>query len=213
MVDRIDKIDGVENYWKLDSSSETDKEKSHQEQDSQKKDAFDSLGEKTDWKALFDKSKLWNHNIQLGRDETKQVLFRKLNLKTDPSLLKVDVELNGGETISPAFLSVSRSIGLQMKDFKNGEAIPLNLIFQGDLLRLTIPTNPELFIAEEKKSKQQAQQQNLIDNDPLNEPTVKSLPPKNNPTWRGPEMLMIYGTTLLVLISTIIVFILFRSLK
>lgn len=213
MVDRIDKIDGAENYWKIAASTETDKEKSHQEQDSRKKDVFDSLGEKTDWKSLFDKSKLWNHNIQLGRDETKQVLFRKLNLKTDPSLLKVDVELNGGETITPAFISISRSVGLQIKNLKNGDAIPLNLIFQGDLLRLTIPTNPELFIQEEEKAKQQMGQPAEVETDPLNEPTVKSRPPKNKSAWRAPEMLMIYGTALLAIVVMIIIFIIFRAIS
>ena len=72
-----------------------------------------------------------------------------MNLKTDPSLLRIDIFLKGGEEISPAFLSISRILGLKMKSFNSGDEIPLNLLLVDNVLRITIPANPEIFLKEE----------------------------------------------------------------
>ncbi len=148
MVERIDKTDRLE-YWKVSASTESQKDREQKEESSQK-DAFASLSDKTDWKLLFDKSKLWKRNIQVLKEEIKNVVYRKINLKTDPSLLRVDVELTGGETISPAFLAVSRQVGLKIKNMKSRETIPLDLILHNNMLRITVPTNPQMFKDEEE---------------------------------------------------------------
>ncbi len=154
MVDRIDKTDRVEEYWKIDSSAETYKDKQQGENEGNP-DAFASLSEKTDWKLLFDKSQLWKKNIQVLKEEIKQVVFRKLNLKTDPSLLRIDVELISGEKISPAFLAISRYAALQLKNLKSGDPIPESSIMPDSaVLHITIPSNPELFTEEERLLKQ-----------------------------------------------------------
>lgn len=113
------------------------------------KDAYDALHEKTDWHLLFEKSRLWKQNIQIGRDEIADVLFQKINLKTDPSLLRVDIVLKDGATISPAFVSISRGVGFKIKNLKPGEAIPRDIILKDNFLRITIPADPKLFVQEE----------------------------------------------------------------
>lgn len=149
MVERIDKTDRLE-YWKVGASTESQKDR-EQKEESPQKDAFASLSEKTDWRLLFDKSKLWKRNIQILKEEIKSVVYRKINLKTDPSLLRVDIELNGGEWISPAFLAVSRQVGLKIKNLKSREKIPPDLILNNNILRITVPANPQMFRDEEEK--------------------------------------------------------------
>lgn len=143
MVDRIDKTFQRE-PWVVESPTESDRDKqSGQEESSQ--DGYAAFQEKTDWRLLFDQSKLWKKNIQVHDDEIEKILFRKINLKTDPSLLRVDIHLKTGEIITPAFISLSRMNGLKIKHFNSGEEIPHKLLSPDPILRITIPSQPELF--------------------------------------------------------------------
>src|SRR5687768_4657187 len=105
MAERIDKK-GQYEYLRVDSSAETDKDRSQSGQEEDRdsgKDQFQKLQDKTDWNIFLDKSHLWKKNIQINTEEIDAVIFRKLNLKTDPSLLRVDINLADGGSISPAF--------------------------------------------------------------------------------------------------------------
>lgn len=150
-VERIDKTDRLD-YWKVQASSETHKDKEQGQQETGK-DAFASLSEKTDWKLFFGKNQLWKKNIQVQKEEIENIIFKKINLKTDPSLLRIDVELTGGEKISPAFLAVPRALGLQLKNLKPGDLIQEKYLMKDNTLRLTVPTNPKWFTEAEKKQK------------------------------------------------------------
>ncbi len=222
MVDRIDKTDRFE-YWQVASSAEAHKDRgqggdANEENKQSSRDGFASLGEATDWRLLFDKSKLWKRNIQVSRDEVKKVVFRKINLKTDPSLLRVDVELNGGETISPAFLSISRSVGLKIKNLQAGDTIPDDLIFQKDILSITTPLNPSLFVEQEGLNEKKIPPTiQLEEVDPTQELTIKSREVQKNlqkiREHLKPEMAMIYAVLIVTLLFTIAGFILIRSIK
>lgn len=147
MVDRIQKPSDTE-YLRVEASAESEDRGGQDEEEQEEEsstDEFSSFHEKTDWQVLFDKSKLWKKNIALSQDEIEQVIFRKVNLKTDPSLLRVDIVLSDGEVIAPAFMAISRMQGLQVKSIPSGQEIPLNKIFVGHTINITIPTNPELF--------------------------------------------------------------------
>lgn len=159
MADRIDKMGHME-YWRVHASTETHKDRGQEEdkRDQEGKDAFSSLQDKTDWKLLLDKSSLWKRNIQILKEEIDKVLFKKINLRTDPSLLRVDILLKGGEKISPAFVSISRAVGLRIKNMNSGDPIPEDLILRDNVLRITIPANPELFAKEEALLAKQAKQ-------------------------------------------------------
>lgn len=173
-VERIDKSDRLD-YWKVQSSSETHKDK-EQGQEEGKRDAFAALSEKTDWQNLFeDKTQAWNRNVQVMQEEIDQIIFIKINLKTDPSLLRVDVELKGGETISPAFLAISRAVGLKIKNLKPGEAIPEEYILQNNILRIIVPTNPKLFRERENQAarKTKAPPKKVAESTEATEATVK----------------------------------------
>ena len=86
VVERIDKTDRFE-YWKIQSTVETQKDRQSGQDTGQ--DSFQALGEKTDWELLFDKSRLWKRGIQVAKDEIEKVIFRKINLKTDPSMILI----------------------------------------------------------------------------------------------------------------------------
>lgn len=154
-VERIDKTDRLD-YWKVQSTSETHKDKG-QGQEENHRDAYAALGEKTDWESLFDKSQVWKRNIQVFQEEIDAIIFKKINLKTDPSLLRVDILLKGGEKISPAFMAISRAIGLRIKNLKAGDVIPEEYVLQDNVLRITVPTNPKLFKDEDEQPKKAAQ--------------------------------------------------------
>lgn len=153
MPDRIDKINRTD-YERVEASAETDKEKGQREQENAK-DSFSSTKEKTDWEIFLDRSKLWNKNIQIHQHEVEKVLFKRMNLKTDPSLLMVDIVLKGEEVISPAFIALSRMKALQIKNLLLDEPIPKELLFVDDILRITIPKNPQLFKEMQQEAKEQ----------------------------------------------------------
>ncbi|MBI2339110.1 MAG: hypothetical protein HYU99_01925 [Deltaproteobacteria bacterium] len=193
VVERIDKTDRFE-YWKVQSFTETQKDR--QSGHDASKDAFQAFGEKTDWELLFDKSRLWKRGIQVARDEIGAIVFRKINLKTDPSLLRVDVELKGGGNISPAFVSISRATGLKIKNLQPGDRIPEEQVLHNDILYITVPANPELFREEEKKIAGESKKTSV----PAEEATVK----KNvTPDPLRPEMLLVYGVAVLMILLII----------
>ncbi len=146
MVERIVNRDLLE-YWKVDSSHETEKDRQQSEGDSE----FSSPYDKTDWKLLFDKSRLWNRNVRVTLDEVDSIYFKKINLKGDPSLLRVDILLKSGSRISPAFLHISRGHGLKLKNLKPGSRIDPTELTRDPHLQVTVPANPALFQAEESK--------------------------------------------------------------
>ena|SRR3990167_8624927 len=207
VVERIDKTDRFE-YWKIQSTVETQKDRQSGQDTGQ--DAFQALGEKTDWELLFDKSRLWKRGIQVAKDEIEKVIFRKINLKTDPSLLRVDVELKGGETISPAFVSIYRAVGLKIKNIRSGDRVPEEYLLNNNILYITVPSNPKLFIEEEKRIGEESKKTFADDG----EATVKKTRPAGGKGLAGlippgiidpqtnrlrPEMLLVYGVALLTL--------------
>ncbi len=145
-IDRIDKTDRRE-YWQVSAPTESDKDKESSQGDAQEEhsDHFEAFGERTDWNILFDKSKLWKRNIQVLKEEIQKLIFRKINLKTDPSLLRLDIELIGGEIITPAFVAISRMNAFRIKHLKNGDIIPPDFLIKDGTLTVNIPTNPKLF--------------------------------------------------------------------
>lgn len=195
VVERIDKGDRFE-YWKIQSMVEAQKDRQSGQETG--KDAFRAFGEKTDWELLFDKSRLWRRGIRVTRDEIGQVFFRKINLKTDPSLLRVDVQLKGGETISPAFVSISRATGLKIKNLIPGDPIPEEYVLNNDILYITVPANPELFREEERKIREESKKTAA----PTDEATVKK---KTGPgaNLMRPEMLLAAGVVLLAVLLVI----------
>ncbi|EKD46976.1 MAG: hypothetical protein ACD_66C00270G0003 [uncultured bacterium] len=148
MVERIEKKEFFE-YWQVEASTETHKDRKEDEES--QGDGYKTPYETTDWKLFFDKSQLWNKNIQILKEEIAQIVFQKINLKSDPSLLRVDIFLNSGSKISPAFVSLSRAESLMLKNMLPGHLMSLDTIVKNKSLIVMVPTNPEKFIEEEKK--------------------------------------------------------------
>lgn len=143
MPERIDKTYQRE-PWVIESLTETHKDKqSGGGEQGAGKDAFTDLQDKTDWQLLLDKDITWKRNLQLNRQDIDKVLFHKLNLKSDPSLLRTEIHLKSGEQISPAYFPIPRIKGLKMKAFQLGEMVLLDDIFVDDILRVTVPKRPE----------------------------------------------------------------------
>ena len=191
----------------MQESAATHKEAGSGEQ-GEGKDAYGALHEKTDWHLLFEKSRLWKQNIQIGRDEINEVLFQKINLKTDPSLLRVDITLKDGEKISPAFVSISRETGFKIKHLMKGEPIPREIILKDNFLRITIPADPQLFAREEVtaggpvKPKPEVLPKVLEETTItryLGRPLLEALKLKDSVTGKlRTEILLIYGVSVLI---------------
>lgn len=155
MVERIEKKEYFE-YWQVETANEAHKDRRDGEESPQ--DQYKNPFETTDWKLFFDKSRLWNKNIQVLRDEISQIVFQKINLKTDPSLLRLDIHLDGGTVLSPAFVSITRGESLKFKTLLPGQTIPVENLIKDKTLHVMVPTNPQQFLEEEKKLQQRQRQ-------------------------------------------------------
>ncbi len=173
MVERIEKKEAFE-YWQVEAAAQTHKDRKEGEGSSQ--DQYKNPFETTDWNLFFDKSRLWNKNIQILKEEISQIVFQKINLKTDPSLLRVNIHLNGGEIISPAFISIKRNESLKFKTLPPGQLLPLESILKDKTLHVMVPTNPSQFLEEEKKL-QQKQKRILTPASALTEDTTTVIKP------------------------------------
>ncbi|OGQ06551.1 MAG: hypothetical protein A3G32_01495 [Deltaproteobacteria bacterium RIFCSPLOWO2_12_FULL_40_28] len=203
MADRIDKINRVD-YERVEASVESQKDRSRDEnQEDRDKDEFAKAKEKTDWKLLLDNAPQWKRNIQLAREEVEKIIFQKISLKTEPSLLRIDVVLKDGEIISPAFMAISRLVGLKIKNLNSGDLVPPHLLFHNHVLRITIPSNPDYL--DQKRSSGTIQPAQAIQE--------KEPSPKETSYWQlfDPqtgriklEVSLIYGISGIVIILIII---------
>ncbi|MDO8519586.1 MAG: hypothetical protein Q7T11_05425 [Deltaproteobacteria bacterium] len=198
MVDRIDKPSNLE-PWRVQDPGSAKKDSGAGGEQDGSKDAFAALHDKTDWRLLFEKSRLWKQNIQIGRDEIAEVLFQKINLKTDPSLLRVDILLKAGGKISPAFVSISRALGFKIKQLNPGDPIPANIILRDNFLRITVPVDPKIFSGEVKAAPPPSQRE-------VEETTITKSLLQFDLSLRDPEtgklraeVMIIYGVALFAL--------------
>ena len=128
--------------------------------------------------------------------------------------MRVDVELKGGETISPAFVSISRAAGLKIKNLSPGEPISEEHLLNNNVLYITVPSNPKLFIEEEKRIDEGSKKTPVDDA----EATVKKNMSGTGKNFTGflppgiidpqtkrvrSEILLVYGVVLLIFILMI----------
>lgn len=211
-IERLDKTDRLE-PWRVQATTDSSKGKEEGEEKEQGKDVFASLHDKTDWQILFNKKSEWKTGIQVLREEIDQILFRKINLKTDPSLLRIDIILKGGEKISPAFIAISRAIGLKIKDLNSGDPIPEPLIMKGNILRVTTPSDPKRFAEWEKRAKKEAPKSSNAPGETEEDFTIKKARGPSflerlkikDPATRQTrvEIALIYGMILFILLMVI----------
>ena len=119
----------------------------------------------------------------------------------------MDIQLKGGEKISPAFVAISRLNAFKIKQLKSGDPLPLEPLFPGRALTITVPTNPKLFVEEEKKP---APSPPKPATDEKDETTVRSIKVRDFLLRIGvtdpitlkirPEMVIVYGVVLLTLL-------------
>ncbi|MBX7149104.1 hypothetical protein K1X76_08450 [bacterium] len=199
VVERIDKLRETD-YLRVDASAESQKDR--EQEDGGQQDNFQGLSDKTDWKLLLDKSKLWKKNIQIPVDDIEVIYYRKVNLKTDPSLLRIDLTLKNGEKIAPAFLAISRMAALQIKDLKSGDPLKVANLTRDNILQVTIPLNPALFKDEAKPvddKKETTDGEITVTQHVVN---VNKIVGNKGPN-KSPEMLIIYGLIALVVVLVI----------
>lgn len=142
MVDNINKIS--DNLYRVhearDSADDEDQKRNTQDDDDGDQDNFNKLSDKTNWKVLFDKTNLWNRNVEVKVEDIDRIKLMGLNFRTNPALLKLRVFLFDGSTINTAFISVSRSLALELKS-KQGTSIDVNKLTTENSLWLTLPTD------------------------------------------------------------------------
>ena len=142
MVDRVDKIRFPE-VRRVNPSDDALEDRNRrgqgQEAAEEDEDGFNLISDRTDWQILFDQPHLWQQGLELMVDEIRALSFLGVNLKTDPSLLKVRAELLDGSIYQEAYLSVPRSFGMQIKILPRFSPIPLGKLTAGKSIWLTVP--------------------------------------------------------------------------
>ena len=142
MVDRVEKTGA--NPYRVDETKEAldDEGSNNQDQGDENEgdaDNFDKLNKKTNWKSLFDKSDLWQRNVEVKIEEIDRIKFLGINLNTNPALLKIRVFMYDGAEIHTAFMAISRVQAMQLKNFNSSAHIDVNLLTTEASLWLTIP--------------------------------------------------------------------------
>jgi len=147
MVDRIDKI--KQDHYRVDETQDPLEEQrknkeEHEQEEEEEGDSFDKMSSKTDWNILFDKSSLWERNVEVKVEDIDRIKFLGINLRTNPAVLKIRVFLYDGNVINTAFLSISRSLGLQIKNMNRTTHVDVNMLTKESSLWLTIPKDEEM---------------------------------------------------------------------
>ena len=142
MVDRIDKIRFPE-IRRVNASEDAleDRKRRGRDEDTaeEDEDGFNLISDRTDWQILFDQPHLWQQGLELMVEDIRALSFLGVNLKTDPSLLKVRAELQDGSIYPEAYLSVPRSFGMQIKILPRFSPLPLGKLTSGKSIWLTVP--------------------------------------------------------------------------
>lgn len=143
-IDRIEKTNNElfrVNETK-DSLEEDGKKQSDTDEDGDK-DNFDKLSDKTDWNILFNKKQLWQRDQQVRCEDISKIKFLGVNLKTDPSLLKIRIFLKDGSMVPTAFLSIPRAMGLQIQHLNRAAMVSPQSLTQAEVLRITVPVDEQ----------------------------------------------------------------------
>lgn len=151
MADRIDKIDPNAGAYRVEATRDSlEEEKQNQEEgeDGENRDSFDRLGERTDWKLLFEQQKLWKKNIEIPVEEIASIKFLGINIKTEPSLLNIRIALNDGQVLTQAFLPIARLQGFKLKSTPRLSELNPRQITSGAVLNVTVPADEEEFNKE-----------------------------------------------------------------
>ncbi|EKD51618.1 MAG: hypothetical protein ACD_62C00215G0002 [uncultured bacterium] len=143
MVDRLE-IKYSNQTYRVDASRDALEEERKESQDEEgdgqpNDDKFGSLRDGQDLQRLFEKNQLWNRNIQIKVEDIDKIKVLGLNLKTEPSLLKIRIFLYDGAVIPTAIVSVSRSLAFQIRGLKNAAFVDVNMLTKGTVLSVTVP--------------------------------------------------------------------------
>lgn len=169
MVDRVYNKYGETQLYRVDATrdsleEEKGKENPEEGEGEGKPSEFANI-KKKDWQQLVDKNHLWKRNLTLKTEEVRAVKILGLNLKSDPSLIKLRIFLNDGREINTAFMSLERSRALKLQTGHESSVTDLKLLTSDQILRVTIPqdeqrvddeitrvTKPEVTLSETIKS-------------------------------------------------------------
>lgn len=152
-----ERIHGLErsNTYRVDAADDSNRQGTHDHQqdddqhEEQKKklseDTFSGFDEKTNWKNFLDHSRLWKKSIEIPKHNIDRIYFSKLNIKSDPSLLRVNIRLKDGSSIKPGFVSMSREMAIKCQHLKPGTPMSFETISMEDILRVTLPQESQNF--------------------------------------------------------------------
>lgn len=129
MVDRISKINP--DHTRVDASRDaTDEEGRRQPEDDGEEtdgqgegDAFDRLRDRTDWSILIDQPRTNQKRVDVLVEDIEALKFLHINLKTNPSLLNVEVKLKDGGRFPSAYFSIPRHMALTFQHARYGSRV------------------------------------------------------------------------------------------
>ena len=143
MVDRVENRFEQPHLYRVDGTRDALEEERSKDgnegEDEGEPDNFDKLRDSDDLRSLFNKAHLWQRNIEVKVEDIDKIKVLGVNLKTDPSLLKIRIFLYDGQVIPTAFLSISRELGFKVRSLKDTAFIDVNVLTKERVLRITMP--------------------------------------------------------------------------
>ncbi|MBL7686098.1 MAG: hypothetical protein JNK65_08720 [Deltaproteobacteria bacterium] len=136
MVDRIDKLKPSE-YWKLEGSNETKKDKKRDSESEEKFKQASSFEEKNDWNRLITKE-LKREPLTVKTVHIQSLRFKGLTSSREQASVEVDLSLKDGSQWNSALLAVSRNQGLKLLHYQAGEEIPVAWFGVVDSLKFSV---------------------------------------------------------------------------
>jgi hypothetical protein len=118
MVDRIGKIH-PRGHLRVDESKDSTEDEGQSntpdQEDDGPQDGFNSVLDKTDWRVLLDHPQSQQKRIDVPIADIAELVFIKINLKTNPSLLNVKILLKDGLVYPSAYVSVPRHVAVPLQ--------------------------------------------------------------------------------------------------
>lgn len=140
MVDKIDRPDPVNKYDVI-PTKETHDQGQHKKDDRREKeedDEYSSPGTEVSWNK-YRVSAPTRQVISMQRSDIRQAIFRQVMLQSRTAVLELDLILTNGSTLPRAHLVSSNMDDYwKWKGWVPGQVMPLDLMVQGSILKVSI---------------------------------------------------------------------------
>lgn len=216
MVDRISKIN-PHDHLRVDEIGEEEdearkrQEEEEEEEEKKKSNSFESEKKRMDELLLQEKAyqrhKGPMSRVELAQDEIAEVIFEGVELKTDPSLLRIQLYKKDGQFFKEATLALPRSLAIRYRVLKLGSVLDFqNFLNENAKMVVLIP--------QEQMSEEASLPEVIESHEPSLSQTLKMLLKKTWPQRLGikdsqtnrknQEVILAYVTVLVIILAFVL---------